>query len=120
MGRQKRNSKTLEDVNRRISGMTAIDKDLDFGGDLTLAKFKEASAKFSADLDNYNQKLATLDQLANDLNASEKVLRDFSERMLAAVGARWGKNSNQYEQAGGTRKVERERKPAAAKPPATK
>ena len=36
MGRQKRKSKTLDDVNKRISGMTTIDKDLDFGGDLTL------------------------------------------------------------------------------------
>ena len=58
MGRQKRKSKTLDDVNKRISGMTTIDKDLDFGGDLTLAKFKEASAKFSADLDNYNKPVA--------------------------------------------------------------
>ena len=33
----------------------------------------------------------------------------------AAVGARWGKNSNEYEQAGGTRKDERKRKNAAKK-----
>ena len=120
MGRQRRNSKTLDLVYARISGMMAIDKDLDFGSDLTLAKFKQAADKFNADLDAYNQMLATLDQLANDLNTDENSLRDLSERMLAAVGARWGKNSNQYEQAGGTRKAERGRKttktPPAAKP----
>jgi septal ring factor EnvC (AmiA/AmiB activator) len=115
MGRQRRNSKTLDDVYARINGMTAIDKDLGFGEELTLAKFKQMADEHNGDLDAYNQQLARLDEQANELNAAEKRLRDYSERMLAAVGARWGKDSNQYEQAGGTRKSERKRKTTAPK-----
>ena len=115
MPRRKRSSKALDEAYTRINGMTTIDKDLDLGGDLTLAKFKQAANKFSTDLDAYNQTLSQLDQLANDLNTDEKTLGDFAERMLAAVGARWGRNSNEYEQAGWTRKDERKRKIAAKK-----
>jgi hypothetical protein len=118
MGRRKRTSKTLEEVLARINGLTVVDSNLDFGGDLSLAKFKLAAQAFSSDLDNYNRMLADLDQQANELNASEKVLRDLSERMLAGVAARWGKDSSQYEQAGGTRKSERKR-PTSKTPAAT-
>ena len=115
MPRRKRSSKILDEAFTRINGMTTIDKDLDLGGDLTLAKFKQATNKFSTDLDAYNQTLSLLDQQGNDINTDEKVLGDYAERMLAAVGARWGKNSNEYEQAGGTRKDERKRKNATKK-----
>jgi hypothetical protein len=115
MPRPKRNSKILDEAFARINGMNTIDKDLDLGGDLTLAKFKQAANKYSTDLDAYNQTLSQLDQQSNDLNTDEKALSDYAERMLAAVGARWGKNSNEYEQAGGTRKDERKRKHASKK-----
>lgn len=110
MGRQRRNSKVLEGANQRINGLSQIEPDVDFGGDLTLSKFKQKAAKFSADLDTYNQQLAQLDDLANSLNADEKSLGELSERMLAGAGARWGKDSSQYELAGGTRKSERRRR----------
>lgn len=40
---------------------------------------------------------------------TEKQLRDLSERMLIAVAAKYGKNSYEYEMAGGVRKSERKR-----------
>ncbi len=115
MGRQRRNSKILDEANQRINGLTVIDPQLDFGGDLTLAKFKEAGQKFSADLDAYNQLLAQLDERANSLTADEKSLGKLSERMLAAAGARWGKDSSEYEQSGGTRTSERKRRAPTGK-----
>lgn len=41
-----------------------------------------------------------------------------SERMLAGVAARYGKDSSQYEQAGGVRKSERKRPTRKTKTPA--
>ncbi|HEX9783868.1 MAG TPA: hypothetical protein VGA56_14190 [Opitutaceae bacterium] len=64
------------------------------------------------DLGQLLQEAARLAQLyadANDLDAAERALRDASERMLAAVGVRFGKDSNEYEMAGGVRKSERRR-----------
>ena len=36
-------------------------------------------------------------------------MRDLNERALDGVASKYGKNSNEYEQAGGTRKSERKR-----------
>ena len=47
-----------------------------------------------------------LGALLNDFQAEEKGLNLLSARMLAAVGAIYGKNSNEYEQAGGKRASE--------------
>ena len=49
----------------------------------------------------------TLDGLLNALEADEKMLNTLSEKMLAAVGVKYGKDSDEYEQAGGTRTSER-------------
>jgi hypothetical protein len=48
---------------------------------------------------------------------AEKRLQDLSERVLAGVAAKYGKNSNQYEKVGGVRKADRKR-PAPRKPAA--
>ena len=50
-----------------------------------------------------------MDGAYNNFLAEEASLRDLSERMLAGVAAVYGKNSDQYEQAGGVRKSERKR-----------
>jgi len=52
------------------------------------------------------------DQEQNDLDAEEKVVADLSKRWLAATGARFGVDSNEYEAMGGTRLSER-KKPKA-------
>ncbi|MBK8431745.1 MAG: hypothetical protein IPL28_10845 [Chloroflexi bacterium] len=44
--------------------------------------------------------------MLNDFQAEEKGLNLLSARMLAAVGAIYGKDSNEYEQAGGKRASE--------------
>jgi ribosomal protein L27 len=54
-------------------------------------------------LDAYNQALAAVDNALNELQAAEKALKKRSTRMLAGVGVAFGKDSSQYEMAGGTR-----------------
>jgi len=107
MGRQKRTSKTLDKAQRRAAGLSSIDPSLDLGNGLTLANFSQQIQSVRQKQDAYNQALSTVDTLYNDLLAAEKVLADLNERMLTGAAARYGKDSSEYEQAGGTRKSER-------------
>lgn len=116
MGRVRRTSKVLETTQVRAASIKSISATLDLGNGLTVAAFDTAIANLQAKLADYNQALAAIDEKANTLALAEKEVRDLSERMLAGVAARFGKDSSEYEQAGGVRKSERKvpnRKPKA-------
>lgn len=114
MARRRRISKILDNAQTRIAGLKSIDPALDLGNGLILAAFNTIVSTGLTNLSVYNQALAKLDDLYNALRQSEKEVADMSERMLAGVAARYGKDSSQYEQAGGVRKSER--KPRTRKP----
>lgn len=110
MARQKKlNSRSIQKANGRVAGLVSIDPALDFGNGLTLAayrtKIQQAEEKQSA----YNTTLALADELKNQFDALEKDVDDFSERMLTGVASKFGKDSDEYEKAGGTKKSERRR-----------
>ncbi|HKC62995.1 MAG TPA: hypothetical protein VKB86_05130 [Pyrinomonadaceae bacterium] len=109
MALRKRKSKILDDAEMRANNLEAIDPNLDLGGGLTLAKFKQAIADGRAKLNTYNQTLSLADQQGNDVGAAEKVVGDYSKRMLAGIGATRGTDSSEYEMAGGTRDSERKK-----------
>jgi hypothetical protein len=109
MPRPKRTSKVLDKANRRAAGLASIDPDLNLGEGLTLAKYRDTISDAQAKLDRYNTLLSQTDEALNTLQAAEKALSDLSDRMLAGVGAKYGKNSDEYEKAGGVRKSERKR-----------
>lgn len=109
MARQKRTSLVLESAHQRLAGLNSITPPPDFGSTLTLAAYSTQINNFSTRLDNYNQMIAALDELQNQVDADEAILRDANKRMLAAVEAHYGPDSNQYEQAGGTRLRDRKR-----------
>lgn len=109
MGRQKRTSSISESAKLRLAGLQSIDPALDLGGGLTVASFKADIEGVDADLNTYNTMLSDVDQFQNRLAAKEDKLNDKSTRMLAAVGARFGKDSDEYEKAGGTRASERKK-----------
>jgi hypothetical protein len=50
----------------------------------------------------YNSAISSLDQMADYLRHLEQELRGYSEKMLMGVGARYGKDSLEYMQSGGT------------------
>lgn len=118
MGRARKSSKVLAKAVARAAGIKSIDGALDLGGGLTLAAFNTAIANAQTTLADYNQALATVDDKLNVHNAAEAILKDLSERMLAGVAARYGKNSSEYEQAGGVRKSERKSPGRKSKKPA--
>jgi hypothetical protein len=116
MAMRKRTSKILDSAELRANSLETVDPNLDLGSNLTLSKYKQAIADGRAKLNAYNQTLTLADQQGNDLSAAEKVIRDFSARMLAGIGATRGTDSNEYEMAGGTRKSERKRVSSKKKP----
>jgi hypothetical protein len=61
---------------------------------------------------------ANADAALNNVRAKEKALATLSSRMLATVGVQFGKDSNEYEQAGGTHTSEIQRSPRSPEPPA--
>ena len=109
MARTKRTSAVSEAAKLRLAGLQSIDPLLDLGGGLTVASFKADIEDVDADMNTYNTMLSDVDQFQNRLDTKEDKLNDKSTRMLAAVGARWGKDSDEYEKAGGTRTSERKK-----------
>lgn len=118
MGRARKNSKVLDNAQSRAAGIRSIDPALDLGGGLTLAAFNSAIDDAQTTLGEYNEALGVVDDKLNAFVSAETTLKDISERILAGVAARYGKNSSQYEQAGGVRKSERKRPVRKAKGPA--
>jgi hypothetical protein len=109
MGRLRRSSPTIEQAEARANGLKSKDKDFDLGNGLTAAVFDQQIAATRAKLETYNQTLATADDQQNELLAAEQALKDLSGRVLAAVKAKYGPDSSEYELAGGTRTSERKR-----------
>lgn len=123
MGRLKRTSAVAEKAASRAAGMASISATLDLGNGLTLAAYNTAIEAISkpgtGKLAAYNAALAVTDQLLNELEAAEKSLGKLSETMLLAVAVKYGKDSSEYEKAGGVRTSERKtpvRKPKVDKP----
>lgn len=109
MARRKRSSEVLEKAERRASGMSSIELDLDLGNGMTLDSYRGKVQEMRDKLNGYNRLLSTVDQTYNDLLKAERELAQWSERMLGAVAVKYGRNSNEYEMSGGVRRVERKR-----------
>lgn len=107
MARQKRFSESIEKAAQRLNALRSIDPQLDMGGGLTLAAFETQINEARTALDGYNSLLTQVDAAYNQLVAAEQSVAERSQRMLSGVAAIYGKDSNEYEQAGGTRTSER-------------
>ena len=109
MARQKRTSASAKFAETRIAALASIDENLDLGNGMTLAAYAAKKSTVDTLNEGYNTDLSVLDGKLNDLKGAETELDDLSGRMLAAVGVKYGKNSSEYEKAGGTRTSERKR-----------
>jgi uncharacterized protein YukE len=109
MGRKKRGSRILEQATARLNGLKTIDPKLDFGNGLSVAEFEKTINAFRAKLEGYNQKLSEVDDELNSIEEDERTVNDLNARFLAGTGAMYGKNSRQYEIAGGARPDNRKR-----------
>ncbi len=82
---------------------------LELGDGLTVENYLLSIDNLRSQLASYNESLAMIDRAAGTVQDTEQQLRTLSERMLIAVAARYGKDSYEYEMAGGTRKSDRKR-----------
>jgi hypothetical protein len=104
MACRKRNSTTLARAERRIESLQSIDTILDFGNGLTLAAYASIITELRSKLAAYNTALSAIDKLADDVNSIEQAVLEMSEKMLLGVGSRYGRTSQEYEMAGGSRR----------------
>jgi hypothetical protein len=79
---------------------------MDFGNGVSLTALRGATAAGKVRLDAYNALLSQTDDALNTLEAAEKTVTDLSSRLLSGVKTKYGADSSQYEQAGGTRRSE--------------
>ena len=106
----------LEKGITRLAAVKSIDPALDLGNDISVVKYEAQVQQLAHMVSSYNTMLSTLDDLYNEYIAQNLVVRDFSERILTGVATRYGKNSSQYEMAGGTKKSERKKPIPKLKP----
>ncbi|MBD2411200.1 hypothetical protein FACHB389_06695 [Nostoc calcicola FACHB-389] len=109
MPQRRRNSLALTKAERRIEGMQAIKPDLDFGNKLSITSYNTMIQDLREKLAAHNQARTMMDKTQNALEEAERVLNDYSEHMLLSVASHYGKNSDEYGMAGGTRKSERKK-----------
>ena len=109
MARQKRSSRILDRAQRRSAGMQSIDDKLDLGPGMTMELYIQNIDNLRTRLNAYNKTLSYVDELQNEVDKAERLLAIHSEQMLLGVAARYGKDSNEYEMAGGVKKSDRKR-----------
>lgn len=111
MPRIRRTSSAIAKAVVRSNNLKTISPPLDLGGGLTLEAFDHLITQAQEAEGDYNRTVAQLDEKTNHLDALLKQTSELSARLLAGVGARYGKNSNEYEKAGGVRTEEIKRTP---------
>jgi hypothetical protein len=114
MAYRRKSSEIIAEAQERSGNLRAIDPNLDLGNNLTVAAYDAKIAETQAALDAYNGYLAQADAAGNDFKAVEKELRDLSSQMLSGVKVKYGRDSNEYEMAGGKRLSEINRHPRTA------
>ena len=110
MSRLKTSSITYEKAFRRQAAVKSIDPNYDLGNGLTASNYEQAINSVKSAMDDYNTTLSTVDDKLNSLKDHEKQLRDWNERILTGVASKYGKDTTQYEQAGGRKKSERRKR----------
>jgi|SRR5262252_1885849 len=107
MARLRRASPVLETTRQRLAGFKQIDPPPDFGGNLNVAGGEAVVTDLTGELASYNQNSAALDEQQTLGDTKEEAAGDWNKRILAAVGAKYGTDSSEYEMVGGTRTSER-------------
>ncbi len=113
MARRKKASAVLSKAEKRLSGLKSINPKLDLGNGITLALFEKEIVALRQTVETYNTLLSKVDDASNAVKEAEKGLSVVSENVLLSVKVKYGKDSSEYEMAGGTRASERRRRRTA-------
>ncbi len=115
MTRQKRTSRVLEKALLRSASLKAIDPKMDFGDERNLKHLIELMDHLRTKISAYNTALAVVDSYKSEIDELEKTLNTLSDQMLLGIAFKYGKDSCEYEMAGGVRKSERIRRSTASR-----
>ena len=99
----------LDKGTTRLASVKSIDVVIDLGNGITAANYETQINLLRTKLAKYNTALSTIDDLYNECIAQIDVVRDWNDRVLTGVATKYGKNSSQYEMAGGVKKSERKK-----------
>ncbi|MCC5660452.1 hypothetical protein LC608_26430 [Nostoc sp. XA010] len=110
MSRKKRTSRTLEKAQLRSAGLKSIVPNIKFDENYSLEKLIESIDLLRNKIDVYNTALSVVDSSKTEIEEMEKNLSQLSEKMLMVVAIKYGKDSREYEMAGGVRYSDRIRK----------
>ena len=109
MKTQKAAALLLNKANKRLAGMTSIDKKLDLGGGLSVEAMTRQINDFANTLELAHKLESDLQKTYVKLDVMSMEMRDVNQRIMMGVGSRFGLNSDAYQQVGGTRKSKRKR-----------
>jgi hypothetical protein len=66
-------------------------------------RFSHIKFRYCIRIDAYNTALSVIDSSKTEIDQLEKTLADVSDKMLIGVAFKYGKDSSEYEMAGGVR-----------------
>ncbi len=118
MGYPQRESAPLVKAQDRLRGLQSIHPNLNLGNGLTLQDYAEIIQTTDRQLQAHNVALVEADRTRIELATTESNLKSLSSRVLITVAALYGKESKEYEMAGGTppSRSKRAKKAAAVTP----
>jgi hypothetical protein len=102
MGLQTRGSAEIDKAQRRLAGLKSIDPNLDLGYGLTIGAYTQLIDTIQGEIARHNQRVAEIDASRKTLNEYDRTLAELSGRILSAVKIKYGGNSKEYSQAGGS------------------
>lgn len=109
MSRLKKTSAVIEKALQRMAGIKSISPTENLGNGMTVAALQQEINDASNALEAYNTLLSKVDDALNRFEELENKLNDTTVRMLEAVSVKYGRDSTEYEMAGGTRLSERKK-----------
>ncbi|MFN6515998.1 MAG: hypothetical protein RMY29_016075 [Nostoc sp. CreGUA01] len=115
MSQKKRTSRVLENAELKFAGVKAINTNLDIGDNYNTTKFAELIEELRTKLENHNTILSTIDSSKIELEELEQNLVSYCENMMVGIRFKYGKDSREYEMAGGVRRSEVLRKSRATR-----
>jgi hypothetical protein len=115
MPRQKKTAHVADRLEHKLAGLKAIDPQLDLGNNCNIITLENTIVKLRDRVNAYNQALAIIDSSQVEITELERSLNKLSEQFLLGVAFQYGKDSHEYELAGGIPTRERVRKSMATR-----
>jgi hypothetical protein len=110
MSRQRRSTpKEVESAQQRVNGLVSIEETLDLGNGVSIDALRVSICAVMDEVGEYNTMIANANEKSNRIDMLVEALNDLSSRALKGVEFKYGRDSNEYEKAGGTRTSDRKR-----------